>query len=120
MWRVTTFSPSAICSSMLTWKSEEAAACSATARLYSSVPASSLERMSWTTKSGDMNSSTLATLPLLQTSSKNLRTRALFFSSVDTGGFSFSLPTHLSLPSQHHGHDATRRGLAHLYGGLFT
>ena len=37
MLRVTTLSPSAICFSMLKWRSEEAAACSAIARLSSSL-----------------------------------------------------------------------------------
>src|SRR5215208_214209 len=40
-----------------------------------------------------MNSSTAATLPLFQASSWNLRTRALLFSSIDTGVYSSSLPT---------------------------
>ena len=40
-----------------------------------------------------MNSSTAAALPLAHASSKNLRTRVLFFSSAsDTGAYSSSLP----------------------------
>src|SRR5215204_1456748 len=60
-----------------------------------------------------MNSSTAARLPLPHASSKNLRARALFFSSADTGASFPSLPTRFSLPGRHHAHDATRRPPAH-------
>src|SRR5919112_4605752 len=60
-----------------------------------------------------MNSSTAARLPLPHASSKNLRARAWFFSSADTGA-SFPLPTRLSLAgAMHHTHDATRQPWAH-------
>src|SRR5215204_4947423 len=60
-----------------------------------------------------MKSSTAARLPLPHTSSKYRRTRALFFSSADTGASSSSLPTRVSLPGRHHAHDATQRDPAH-------
>src|SRR5829696_8352995 len=60
-----------------------------------------------------MNSSTAAALRLTHTSSKTLRTRALFFSSAVTGASFPSLPTRFSLPGRHHAHDATRRPPAH-------
>src|SRR5215208_6811109 len=61
-----------------------------------------------------MNSSMTATLPLTHTSSHHQRTRALFFSSSNTGASSSSpLPTRLSLAgAMHHAHDATRRPAA--------
>src|SRR5919112_6228895 len=60
-----------------------------------------------------MNSSTAARLPLPHASSKNLRARAWFFSSADTGASFPSLPTRFSLLGRQHAHDATRRLAAH-------
>src|SRR5215208_7607842 len=59
-----------------------------------------------------MNSSTAARLPLPHASSKNLRARAWFLSSADTGASS-PLPTRFSLLGRQHAHDATRRDPAH-------
>src|SRR5215204_4322060 len=66
-----------------------------------------------------MNSSTAATLPLLQTSSKNLRTSFLLFSWVsDTGASPLSQPTLLYRIDTMH--IRPPGGVTRIDGGLFT
>src|SRR5918998_1093610 len=113
MIRVTTLSPSAICSSMLKWRSEKEARRSAIHRLTSSILPTFPGITSWSTKSGASNSSATSRFPWLASSSLKRRTRALLSTSTDTDVYSSSLPTRLSLQGRHHEHDATRRSSAH-------
>jgi hypothetical protein len=84
--RVTTLSPSATWSSMMSWKSGKACRNSYTKAFTAAMPRTSWGPAAWLcwwlTKSAAYSSSTAASRPWLQTSSITRRTNALFCSTV--------------------------------------